>query len=73
MDKLLVLSRIFTVVCPNLKSLPQGFQDLTSLNELRIGNCPGLTERCQSPNGSDWPKIQHIRRVTIGEDDFIHD
>ncbi|XP_056686652.1 putative disease resistance protein RGA1 [Spinacia oleracea] len=61
--------RLFS--CPKLTSLPEGFRKLTTLNQLFIKECPGLTEKCRRPNGSEWPKIQHIPLVTVLKD--IHD
>ncbi|XP_056688888.1 putative disease resistance protein RGA3 [Spinacia oleracea] len=54
--------------CPKLTSLPEGFRKLTALNQLLIMDCPGLTEKCRNPNGSEWPKIQHISLVTVMND-----
>ncbi|XP_010677265.3 putative disease resistance protein RGA1 [Beta vulgaris subsp. vulgaris] len=51
--------------CPKLTSLPQGFSELDALHELRIVKCNGLTERCQAPNGEDWPKIKHIPLLVV--------
>ncbi|KAL2901482.1 putative disease resistance protein RGA3 [Bienertia sinuspersici] len=59
--------------CPKLKSLPEAFCNLTALVLLRIVSCPGLTERCQHPNGSDWPKIQHIPIVSVLESGLLID
>ncbi|XP_077239417.1 putative disease resistance protein RGA3 [Tasmannia lanceolata] len=51
--------------CENLKSLPNGMQNLTSLEFLFIWKCPKLTERCQKNSGQDWPKIQHIPEINV--------
>lgn len=50
-----------------LKSLPEEMLHLNSLTRLEIQRCFGLTERCRGPNGEDWPKIQHIRSLTVKE------
>ncbi|XP_021765678.1 putative disease resistance protein RGA3 [Chenopodium quinoa] len=55
-------------ICPKQTSLPEAFCNLTSLNELKILSCPGLTDRCQGPKGSEWPKIQHIPLVQVLQD-----
>ncbi|XP_074285424.1 putative disease resistance protein RGA4 [Silene latifolia] len=52
--------------CPKLKSMPKWMPKLTSLQDLYIGGCSeSLKERCQKPNGEDWPLIQHISRLSF--------
>ncbi|GAB2232279.1 hypothetical protein Droror1_Dr00011311 [Drosera rotundifolia] len=51
--------------CPKVKTLPEGIRFLTSLKNFDIYGCSGLTERCRGPNGDDWPKIQHIPKVSV--------
>ncbi|XP_074285644.1 uncharacterized protein LOC141611112 isoform X1 [Silene latifolia] len=52
--------------CPNLKSMPKWMPKLTSLQELIIGWCSrSLKERCQQPNGEDWPLVHHISRIDM--------
>ncbi|KAK9667853.1 hypothetical protein RND81_13G015600 [Saponaria officinalis] len=51
--------------CFSLACLPREFGKLATLNELKIVQCPNLTDRCQGPTGRDWPKIQHIPLVTV--------
>ncbi|XP_074286001.1 putative disease resistance protein RGA1 isoform X2 [Silene latifolia] len=47
--------------CPKLKSMPRWMPKLTSLQKLDIAlSSESLFERCQEPNGEDWPLIQHI-------------
>nr|AAK06860.1 rust resistance protein Rp1-dp7 [Zea mays] len=44
--------------CPNITSLP----DLpSSLQLIRISDCPVLKKNCQEPDGESWPKISHLR------------
>lgn len=62
------LAYMYLRECPKLTSLPEAFCNLTALNELKILKCPGLTGRCQGPNGSEWPKIQHIPLVQVLKD-----
>ncbi|XP_074287787.1 putative disease resistance protein RGA1 [Silene latifolia] len=51
---------------PKLKSMPKWMPKLTSLQELYIEGCSeSLKERCQKPNGEDWPLIQHISSFEI--------
>ncbi|XP_074266086.1 uncharacterized protein LOC141588548 [Silene latifolia] len=53
--------------CPKLTCLPEEFGKLSTLNELEILKCHGLTKRCRCPTGSDWPKIQHIPLLSVKE------
>ncbi|XP_058107650.1 putative disease resistance protein RGA3 [Magnolia sinica] len=50
--------------CDMLKALPE-LQHLTSLQELKIRDCPILDNRCQKEVGEDWNKIAHIPSITI--------
>ncbi|CAO2813401.1 unnamed protein product [Amaranthus hypochondriacus] len=53
--------RLLTIKkCPKWVSFPQSFRSLTSLQQLWIEECPDLVQRCQQPDGEDWPLIQHI-------------
>ncbi|KAG4959964.1 hypothetical protein AAZX31_13G168800 [Glycine max] len=57
--KLLILEE-----CPRLQCLPEeGLPK--SISTLHISNCPLLKQRCRKPQGEDWPKIAHIKRVDI--------
>ncbi|GAU37606.1 hypothetical protein TSUD_365270 [Trifolium subterraneum] len=51
--------------CPNLKCLPvEGLPK--SISTLIIsGDCSSLKQRCMKPNGEDWGKISHIRRIIV--------
>ncbi|XP_074285964.1 putative disease resistance protein RGA1 [Silene latifolia] len=52
--------------CPKLKSMPKWMPKLTSHQWLFIEGCSeSLKERCQKPNGEDWPLIHHISRLTL--------
>ncbi|KAI3897759.1 hypothetical protein MKX03_029604 [Papaver bracteatum] len=46
--------------CENLKKIPRGLQQLTSLKELRVANMPQLRRRMAKNIGEDWHKIKHI-------------
>ncbi|XP_074287757.1 putative disease resistance protein RGA1 [Silene latifolia] len=46
---------------PKLKSMPKWMPKLTSLQKLDIVlGSESVKERCQKPNGEDWPLIHHI-------------
>ncbi|KDP43125.1 hypothetical protein JCGZ_26658 [Jatropha curcas] len=51
--------------CDNLRELPVCFQNIVSLQELRIQNCGKLRERCELKEGQDWSEIAHIPEVII--------
>ncbi|XP_061369963.1 putative disease resistance protein RGA1 [Gastrolobium bilobum] len=59
------LKEIWIHNCYNLESLPEGMCRLTNLQTLSISGCPLLLERCQIETGEDWPKIAHIRNITV--------
>ncbi|XP_074285728.1 putative disease resistance protein RGA1 [Silene latifolia] len=53
--------------CRKLKSMPKWIPKLTSLRMLYLWRCTErLKERCQQPNGEDWPVIQHISILHVG-------
>ncbi|KAI3838795.1 hypothetical protein MKW92_037115 [Papaver armeniacum] len=49
--------------CINLKVIPEGLQQLTTLKELRIANMPRQFVNRVKRNGRDWHKISHIRSM----------
>ncbi|KAK4837001.1 hypothetical protein QYF36_002028 [Acer negundo] len=49
--------------CPKVSSLPQDMHGLTTLENIVIGGCPTLSERCQQGSGEDWPHIAHVPRI----------
>ncbi|KAG4977415.1 hypothetical protein JHK86_036889 [Glycine max] len=58
------LSILILEDCPRLECLPEeGLPK--SISTLHIRNCPLLNQRCQEPEGEDWPKIAHIKRVSL--------
>ncbi|KAK9219047.1 hypothetical protein WN943_007686 [Citrus x changshan-huyou] len=59
------LSYLEIVSCPKLKALPDHLLQKTTLQELLIGGCHILEERCREETGEDWPKIRHIPYIDI--------
>ncbi|XP_068501334.1 putative disease resistance RPP13-like protein 1 [Phaseolus vulgaris] len=58
------LSSLSLLYCPSLECLPaEGLPK--SISSLEIFNCPLLKERCQSPDGEDWEKIAHIKKLHV--------
>ncbi|XXG72330.1 hypothetical protein AAC387_Pa07g1458 [Persea americana] len=51
--------------CPNLKMIPEGLQDVTTLQELFLLRQPPQFLESVQKNGSDWFKIQHVRSIVI--------
>ncbi|XP_074319888.1 putative disease resistance protein RGA3 isoform X2 [Silene latifolia] len=65
-DSLTSLENFYISKCLRLKSLPHEISNLSNLNTLYLNKCSReLAERCQSPSGEDWPKIQHIPNIYI--------
>ncbi|VFQ60254.1 unnamed protein product [Cuscuta campestris] len=60
------LETLELVCCDKLTCLPE------SIRDLNIALCSKkLIKRCRGPNGSDWPKIQHIPRVILEDYDSV--
>ncbi|XP_074293582.1 putative disease resistance protein RGA1 [Silene latifolia] len=52
--------------CKELQSFPEWMPKLNSLRRLKVEGCSeGMYEKCQNPDGQDWPHIQHIPHKTI--------
>ncbi|VFQ66922.1 unnamed protein product [Cuscuta campestris] len=66
------LETLELVCCSQLTCLPGSIRDLAALHELKIALCSKkLIKRCRGPNGSDWPKIQHVPRVILKDYDSV--
>ncbi|XXG72336.1 hypothetical protein AAC387_Pa07g1462 [Persea americana] len=62
---LIYLRRMEIYECSKLKMIPEGFQHVTTLQELIVSRQPReFLERVQE-NGLDWFKIQHVPSVVI--------
>ncbi|AES75658.2 putative P-loop containing nucleoside triphosphate hydrolase, leucine-rich repeat domain, L [Medicago truncatula] len=65
------LQRVEIIFCPNLKSLPNSFQNLINLHTLLIFRCSMLVKRCKKGTGKDWQKIAHVPELElIAEDTY---
>ncbi|KAG6743344.1 hypothetical protein POTOM_054298 [Populus tomentosa] len=55
--------------CPNIREMPECIGNLKKLQNLEISDCPRLSKRCQRETGEDWPKIKHIPKIEVDNDD----
>ncbi|KAG6743350.1 hypothetical protein POTOM_054304 [Populus tomentosa] len=55
--------------CPNIEEIPDCISNLKKLQHLEIIDCPRLSKRCRRETGEDWPKIKHIPKIEVGNDD----
>jgi hypothetical protein len=55
--------------CPNIEEMPECISNLKELQNLEIIDCPRLSERCIKGTGEDWPKIKHIPKIEVADDD----
>ncbi|CAJ2666487.1 unnamed protein product [Trifolium pratense] len=51
--------------CPNVRSLPNSFQNLINLQSLLIVESPILEMRCKERTGEDWQKIAHVPSLKL--------
>ncbi|KAG6743322.1 hypothetical protein POTOM_054276 [Populus tomentosa] len=55
--------------CPNIGEMPECIGNLKKLQNLEISDCPSLSKRCIRGTGEDWPKIKHIPKIKVVDDD----
>jgi Leucine-rich repeat (LRR) protein len=55
--------------CPNIGEIPECIGNLKNLQNLEISDCPSLSKRCRRGTGEDWPKIKHIPKIKVDDDD----
>ncbi|XP_034898934.1 disease resistance protein RGA2 isoform X1 [Populus alba] len=55
--------------CPNIEEIPDCIGNLKKLQNLEISDCPRLSKKCRSGTGEDWPKIKHIPKIKVADDD----
>jgi hypothetical protein len=55
--------------CPNIREMPDCIGNLKKLQNLEVIDCPSLSKRCQKGTGEDWPKIAHIPKIKVDDDD----
>ncbi|GKV48280.1 hypothetical protein SLEP1_g55102 [Rubroshorea leprosula] len=71
---LTTLKELSIVNFSGMESLPDWFNNLSSLQRLEIWNCPNkLKERCTKGSGPDWHKISHIPDIEINQEDMQYE
>ncbi|KAH7843054.1 hypothetical protein Vadar_012194 [Vaccinium darrowii] len=62
LPNLLSLQSLSIMLCPEVRSLPEGMQRLTNLQYLKIAGCNLLTSSYEE-GGEDWLKVAHIPSI----------
>ena len=55
--------------CPNIREMSECINNLKKLQNLEIIDCPRLSKRCIRGTGEYWPKIKHITKIKVDNDD----
>jgi Leucine-rich repeat (LRR) protein len=55
--------------CPNIRKMPDCIDKLKKLQNLKIRDCSSLSKMCRRGTGEDWPKIAHIPKIKVVDDD----
>jgi len=55
--------------CPNIREMLEAIGNLKKLQNLEIIDCPRLSKKCRRGIGEDWPKIKHIPKIKVADDD----
>jgi hypothetical protein len=63
------LETFFISYCQNIREMPDCIRNLNKLQNLEIRDCPSLSKRCRRGTGEDWPKIKHIPKIKVEDDD----
>jgi Leucine-rich repeat (LRR) protein len=63
------LQTLIITDCPNIREMPDCIDNLKKLQNLEVIDCPSLSKRCQKGTGEDWPKIAHIPKIKVDDDD----
>ncbi|XP_045812709.1 putative disease resistance protein RGA3 [Trifolium pratense] len=65
------LQELYILNCLKLKCLPTSIQSFIGLKSLEIWGCSELGKRCEKEIGEDWPKISHVKNISIKESSFF--
>jgi Leucine-rich repeat (LRR) protein len=63
------LQTFIIINCPNIGEMPNCIGNLKKLQNLGISGCSSLSKRCRRETGEDWPKIAHIPKIKVVDND----